>query len=199
MTFPTPTGAAPIIQDFTTPNPSLSYSQAIAQLLAQMRAQGDTALANQFNTFQQSYHKAHPSAGAMEVLQAYLNSKLGNAVGSTVGQTVTVLGKIPQAAATGAQDAYQSLVGGLGAGSAAPAGTGSAIIYMLFEFVAVGIMGIIAGINKEAGKAMVFLMVGFWIIALIVGSAGAVGISNFVAAITGNAPYSPQAFNNYSK
>ncbi len=149
-----------------------------------MRKAGDTQLANQFNTFQVAYHKQNPSQSAQQVLDAYLNQTLGNAVGNTVGQTVTVLGKIPQAAATGAQNAANAL---LGTGTCHDAAMGGKILSGAMELIAVGVFAGIAGINKKAGQLALIFMIGFWLIWLVADAGTVQHIGNFVAKYTGNA------------
>jgi len=76
--------------------------------------------------------------------------------------------------------------------------TGTGILVMAFEAVAVGIMAIIAGINDDLGKAMVVVMMAFWVIYMITNSAVISQFGGMVATFTGNKPYTPQGFNQYS-
>jgi hypothetical protein len=69
----------------------------------------------------------------------------------------------------------------------APAATGEGILALAFEAIAVGLMTLIAGINDDMGKAMVFVMAGLWIIYMITNSAVITTMGNFVSTITGNA------------
>lgn len=110
MTYPTPTGNAPNATQFVTGETG-NFNTDLNAILAQMRAQGYNQLANQFASFAHSYHAQHPQFTARQVLQAYLDSLLGNALGKGLGGTTAALGKIPAAAAQGAANAYNDIFG----------------------------------------------------------------------------------------
>lgn len=71
------------------------------------------------------------------------------------------------------------------------AATGTGIIGLAFELIAVGIITLLAGINNEMGKAMVTVMLALWLIYAITNSQVIATFGGFVATITGNKTTSP--------
>lgn len=75
--------------------------------------------------------------------------------------------------------------------------TSTGIIVFAFELIVVGIITLLAGINDAMGKAMVIVMITFWLIYMITNSAVVSTFGGFVANLTGNSNYTPQGFNNF--
>lgn len=110
MTFPTPSGTLTGASAFTT-NMTGNFNTDLARIISQMRAQGDTALASQFQTFAMQFHATNPQYNAQQVLSAYLAESVSGALATGTSQAGTALGQIPGAAAKGAQNAIDTLGG----------------------------------------------------------------------------------------
>ena len=105
---PTPSGQLPTASQFTT-NMTGNFQNDLANIVAQMRAQGDTTLASQFQSFALTYHASNPAYNAQQVLSVYLAQKLSGSLATGITGAGTALGQIPAAAAKGAADAANTL------------------------------------------------------------------------------------------
>src|ERR1700757_1317950 len=88
-----------------------NFQTDLNNVLAAMRAKGDTQLATQFRSYALQEHAKNPSYTVQQLLQAFLALELGGALSTGIGQTGTTLGQIPGAAAKGATNAIETLGG----------------------------------------------------------------------------------------
>ena len=108
--LPTPTGATPTVQQFVSGQTG-NFQIDLANIIKAMRAQGDSQLATQFQTYALNLHAQQPTLSAEQTLSAFLAVELGGAIATGTGIAGTALGQIPGATAKGAENAIQSLGG----------------------------------------------------------------------------------------
>lgn len=92
------------------------FQTDLHNVLAAMRAKGETQLAQQFQQYALQQHAINPSWPVQNILQAFLALELAGGLSTGLGQTGTILGQVPGAAAKGAEKAIESL-GGFNLGS----------------------------------------------------------------------------------
>lgn len=110
MTYPTPsgtiTGASAYVQQ---PYDTGNFTNDMNAIVAQMNAQGDTQLATEYQQFAIGFHAQYPQYSANQAVSAFLATALGASLSAGITGTGTALGQIPQAAATGAENAVNNL------------------------------------------------------------------------------------------
>lgn len=84
----------------------LLWQQQAQQITKEMLAKGYTQLASDWQSFYPGFHRAHPQYSPSQVLSAFVGTEAAQGIGKAVGQTGSLLGQIPQAAATGAEKVY---------------------------------------------------------------------------------------------
>jgi len=100
---------------FTTPWTG-NFQTDLNNVLAAMRAKGDTQLATQFRQFALQEHAKDPSLPVSTILSIFIGQAAAGGIATGIGQTGTTLGQLPGAAAKGAANAIESL-GGFNLGS----------------------------------------------------------------------------------
>jgi hypothetical protein len=109
MTYPTPTGNAPQFSQYTTLpwQDQPTTDQTEAQAVAIVRQYEGSKTANAFKTWYDGARKKDPSITPNQAVAAFLT---GYAISGNLQATINALDKIPGAAATGAENAYKTLV-----------------------------------------------------------------------------------------
>jgi hypothetical protein len=87
----------------------LTFAQQLAEIIAEMNAQGDTKLAETFQTFANQFHSEYPQYTAQQVLSAFLATELGASLSAGLPIAGQAVGSIPGAAAKGAENAVKNL------------------------------------------------------------------------------------------
>lgn len=106
MTYPTPsgtiTGTGAFVQGYANTG---NFQADMMTIVKQMNAQGDTAMATQFQTFALNWHAQHPVYSATQALQAFLDTELAAGVGTGIGATGTFVGNsLPTAVSNAASN-----------------------------------------------------------------------------------------------